>query len=243
MHSLESSWNGSVKSLIAHMLVKSQGWCCNYTIATVMLRYCFDDHVLGAITNTWWVLQYGNILVFNHRFLPALFFPILCYKQKQKQISLELGRQKLWEWSFRLCECGWLLGCFPAFWGLLFRVPIFLQSFLDYESYYNYIIVYQCVSWCGQAVVNTYSHNWPRSEPLNVYFPCIHHLFAPGIRRETTMDRSVDLGISFTVGSEVLFILVCMHACVCVCYVRATLVRCWRRKRRQLFFICLTDGV
>lgn len=79
---------------------------------------------------------------------------------------------------------------------------------------------YQCVSWCGQAVVN--SHNWPRSEPLNVYFTCIHHLFAPGIRREMTMHRSVDLGISFTVGSEVLFILVCMH--VCVCCVRATLV-------------------
>lgn len=156
----------------------------------------------------------GTFLVLITDFSSIVFFPILCYKQKQKQISLELGRQKLWEWSFRLCECGWLLGCFPAFWVLLFRVPIFLHSILDYESYYNYIIVYQCVSWCGQAVVNTYSHNWPRSEPLNVYFTCIHHLFAPGIRRETTMDRSVDLGISFTVGSEVLFILVCMHVCV-----------------------------
>lgn len=70
----------------------------------------------------------------------------------------------------------------------------------------------------------------PKSEPLDVYFTCIHHLFAPGIRREMTMDRSVDLGISFTVGSEVLFILVCMH--VCVCCVRATLMRCWRRKRK-----------
>lgn len=101
-------------------------------------------------------------------------------------------------------------------------MPISLHSILDYESYYNYIIVYQCVSWCGQAVVNTDSHNWPRSEPLNVYFTCIHHLFAAGIRREMATDRSVDLGISFTIGSEVLFILVCMH--VCVCCVRATLM-------------------
>lgn len=77
------------------------------------------------------------------------------------------------------------------------------------------------MSWCGQAVVNTYSYKWPRSEkPLNIYFTCIHsHLFAPGIRGEITVERFADLGLNFTVCSEV-----CLFWCACMCVfpVRAT---------------------
>lgn len=139
VHSLELIIDRSVD---AYTLVK----CHNYAIITVILLCCIDYRCTYKNAMGW--IRMRTFLFFITDFQHC-FFP------KQKQILLELGRQKLWEWSFGHCECGWLLGCFLALWGLLFRLPIFLHSILDYESYYNNIIVHECASQCWQAVVYT----------------------------------------------------------------------------------------
>lgn len=134
----------------------------------------------------------------------------------QKQISLRLGWQKLWEWSFghcvRVCEAWDVFLCFKD------SAPE--CQFSCTSSWIMNHIMTTLLSTStrpggGKLLLLRVLTNGPAlraQQPLHIYFTCIssiHHLFAPGIWREITVERFVN---RFKVCSQV-----CLFCCACTC--------------------------